>query len=101
MSISLSSFFLDILSYTSLWSQNESHIEPIGESAQEVVNFLDSIEMKITRQNADKSELEFDIVGIEAPLANALRRIMIAEVNIFFFTHKIARDKYADYYPHL
>ena len=33
------------------------------------------------RNDKELNELEFDIVGIEAPLANALRRILISEVD--------------------
>eukprot|EP01016_Furgasonia_blochmanni_P000472 TRINITY_DN1010_c0_g1_i7.p1 TRINITY_DN1010_c0_g1~~TRINITY_DN1010_c0_g1_i7.p1 ORF type:complete len:263 (-),score=63.64 TRINITY_DN1010_c0_g1_i7:645-1433(-) len=41
-------------------------------------DFLKSI--KITINRMDENELEFEIVGIDASIANALRRIMIAEI---------------------
>ena len=33
----------------------------------------------------DKYEAVLDIVGIDAPIANALRRIMISEVSFLFY----------------
>lgn len=41
-------------------------------------DFFDNINIDILRSEPD--ELEFDITGIDAPLANAFRRIMISEV---------------------
>ena len=36
--------------------------------------------MKIEIKSMSEEVMEFDIKGIDAPIANALRRIMIAEV---------------------
>ncbi|CAJ0570317.1 unnamed protein product, partial [Mesorhabditis spiculigera] len=42
--------------------------------------FLDAIHIDIINESKDKFELEFDLVGVEAPIANAIRRVLIAEV---------------------
>jgi len=41
-------------------------------------SFIEGLQIKIISLNSE--ELVVDIIGIDAPLANALRRIMIAEV---------------------
>lgn len=38
--------------------------------------------MKIIHLNEEEMELEFDIIGIGAPIVNAIRRILIAEVRV-------------------
>jgi hypothetical protein len=44
--------------------------------------FLQRLEenMKIKIQSKDKEQIVFDLIGVDASIANALRRIMIAEV---------------------
>jgi DNA-directed RNA polymerases I and III subunit RPAC1 len=41
-------------------------------------NFMDNIKIRINE--VTKTDMNFDIQGIDAPIANALRRIIIAEV---------------------
>ena len=41
-------------------------------------NFKENFEIKI--QKLDSEEMIFDMIGIDAPIANAFRRIMIAEI---------------------
>jgi DNA-directed RNA polymerase I and III subunit RPAC1 len=41
-------------------------------------NFVQNVDIKIKKMNEE--EIVFDLIGAEPPLANALRRIMIAEV---------------------
>jgi len=36
--------------------------------------------LNILSESDDKMELEFEMIGIEAPIANAIRRILLAEV---------------------
>ena len=42
--------------------------------------FAAGLKTTIISESADRSELTFDLEGVEAPLANALRRILLAEV---------------------
>ncbi|KAI6200070.1 Dolichyl-phosphate beta-glucosyltransferase [Aphelenchoides besseyi] len=42
--------------------------------------YLKKITVDIVAESADKMELEFDLVHVEAPIANALRRVLLAEV---------------------
>ena len=51
-----------------------------------MTKFKENLEIKI--QHNDAESLEFDIAGIDASMANALRRIMIAEVPTIAF-HKV------------
>lgn len=37
--------------------------------------------MKIIHLDEENMELEFDVIGIGPPIVNAIRRILIAEVN--------------------
>eukprot|EP00825_Cyclidium_porcatum_P021286 TRINITY_DN2378_c0_g1_i1.p1 TRINITY_DN2378_c0_g1~~TRINITY_DN2378_c0_g1_i1.p1 ORF type:complete len:235 (+),score=48.39 TRINITY_DN2378_c0_g1_i1:174-878(+) len=43
-------------------------------------NFTKNLDISITSINEEKKEMQFEVKGIDAPLANALRRIMISEV---------------------
>jgi DNA-directed RNA polymerase alpha subunit len=43
-------------------------------------SYLKKIKVKIVNESEDKLELEFDLIHTEAPIANALRRVLIAEV---------------------
>ncbi|EGT44218.1 hypothetical protein CAEBREN_24695 [Caenorhabditis brenneri] len=45
-----------------------------------VTEYCDKIQVKMVNESEDKMTLEFDIIRIEAPIANALRRILLAEV---------------------
>jgi DNA-directed RNA polymerase I and III subunit RPAC1 len=47
--------------------------------------FKKGLAIKILRETED--ELDFDVVGIDAPLANALRRILLAEVPSIAIEH--------------
>ena len=37
-------------------------------------------QLNILSESEDKMELEFEMIGVEAPIANAIRRILLAEV---------------------
>lgn len=39
-----------------------------------------TFQIKIVKQSEDKYELEFDLIGCSAALANAYRRILLSEV---------------------
>jgi DNA-directed RNA polymerase I and III subunit RPAC1 len=41
-------------------------------------HFVNNVDIKIQKLNSE--ECVFDLIGAEPPLANALRRIMIAEI---------------------
>uniref|UniRef100_A0A1I7T916 DNA-directed RNA polymerases I and III subunit RPAC1 n=1 Tax=Caenorhabditis tropicalis TaxID=1561998 RepID=A0A1I7T916_9PELO len=45
-----------------------------------VDEYCDNIQVDMVNESDDKMTLEFDITRIEAPIANALRRVLIAEV---------------------
>ena len=47
---------------------------------------MDNINIKV--QNFNDNDMEFDILGIDSPIANALRRIIISEV-LFYSTSYI------------
>jgi DNA-directed RNA polymerase I and III subunit RPAC1 len=51
-----------------------------------LTKFKDNLHIDVKHNNAES--LEFDISGIDASVANALRRIMIAEVPTMAF-HKV------------
>lgn len=42
-------------------------------------DFQKNFQIKII-ENPNENELVFDMIGVEAPVANALRRIMLSEV---------------------
>lgn len=41
-------------------------------------NFIQDCDIEVLK--LDSEEIVFDLIGVEPPLANALRRIMIAEI---------------------
>lgn len=45
-----------------------------------ISDYCHQIQVAIVNESTDKMTLEFDVTRIEAPIANALRRILIAEV---------------------
>ena len=45
--------------------------------------FKKKFQIKIQKYSKDKMEMEFDMIGIDAALANAFRRILLAEVILF------------------
>ncbi|KAF1753604.1 hypothetical protein GCK72_020161 [Caenorhabditis remanei] len=45
-----------------------------------IPEYCDNIHVAMVNESEDKMTLEFDITHIEAPIANALRRVLIAEV---------------------
>ncbi len=42
--------------------------------------YMEGIRVEIVNRSSDKMNLEFDLVHVEAPIANAIRRVLIAEV---------------------
>ena len=52
----------------------------LGGVAPFVRGFRRGLRVTVTRESAARDELEFDLEGVEAPVANALRRILLAEV---------------------
>lgn len=52
-------------------------------------SYLDQLKkLKIKIMSKSEEEIVFDLIGVEAPIANALRRILLAEVTnllIYFF----------------
>ena len=51
-----------------------------GEDGAFVAALTAGLRARVVSESADGSELTFDLVGVEAPVANALRRILLAEV---------------------
>ncbi|EAR92630.3 DNA-directed RNA polymerase I and III subunit RPAC1 (macronuclear) [Tetrahymena thermophila SB210] len=49
-------------------------------SEEDFNTFKENIKIEVIRYDNKNKELEFDLMGVDAPIANALRRIMIAEV---------------------
>jgi hypothetical protein len=45
--------------------------------------------LQVTIHKLSKRSIEFDLVGVDAPIANALRRILIAEVRVGNFIFKL------------
>ena len=59
---------------------------PLGvDNSWDFQEFSDSFQIKINRMDA--SSMEFDIIGIDPAIANALRRILIAEVPTVAIEH--------------
>jgi DNA-directed RNA polymerase I and III subunit RPAC1 len=62
---------------------NDRQLPDIAGSAAPIHgNFLQNLidNMRINILSVEKDTLEFEIIGIDASIANALRRIMLAEV---------------------
>ncbi|KAL3068103.1 hypothetical protein niasHT_038093 [Heterodera trifolii] len=53
---------------------------PFGDGAWDVDKYCDDISLRMVSQSEDALDLEFDLVNVEAPIANALRRVLISEV---------------------
>ncbi|KAK6041085.1 hypothetical protein COOONC_21410 [Cooperia oncophora] len=51
----------------------------------DVNNYCKRIEVQIVNDLEDGMSLDFDLINVEAPIANALRRVLLAEVVINFF----------------
>ncbi|EJW71316.1 hypothetical protein WUBG_17779, partial [Wuchereria bancrofti] len=45
----------------------------------DVDTYISKIKIFIVNESKDGMVLEFDLVGVEAPIANAIRRVLIAE----------------------
>lgn len=52
----------------------------------DVTTYISKIKVFIINESEDNMALEFDLVGVEAPIANAIRRVLIAEVCFRFFS---------------
>ncbi|VDN06415.1 unnamed protein product [Thelazia callipaeda] len=50
------------------------------DSTWDIQTYLSNIKLMIINESVDGMSLEFDLVGVEAPIANAIRRILIAEI---------------------
>jgi hypothetical protein len=61
------------------------------ETKETTTNYTDDLlkMLKIEVTELDEESIQFDLVGVDVSLANALRRIMMAEVGAqFFATHR-------------
>jgi len=58
-----------------------------------VNNYKEQIYIRIVNQSPNGLDLDFDLVNVEAPIANALRRILIAEVFTEYSNFKIIEFK--------
>lgn len=56
-------------------------------------NYKEQICIRIVNQSPNGLDLDFDLVNVEAPIANALRRILIAEVLFIWIIFKIIEFK--------
>jgi len=59
-------------------------VSPLYSLATPSVDFVASVKaslkVKVISETEAKDELVFDLIGVDAPIANALRRILLAEV---------------------
>uniref|UniRef100_A0A1I7XNE7 DNA-directed RNA polymerases I and III subunit RPAC1 n=1 Tax=Heterorhabditis bacteriophora TaxID=37862 RepID=A0A1I7XNE7_HETBA len=46
----------------------------------DISTFCENIKIDIVQESSDGMELDFDLINVEAPIANALRRVLLAEV---------------------
>ena len=75
---------------TKVWSPNSIHLNitisqtfdpiPFPDGRWDVHAYGHHIKIHVVNQSADGMDLDFDLINVEAPIANALRRILIAEV---------------------
>lgn len=75
----------DKIHFTNEGITNPQNIDYAGAFANLGIDNSKSIEdffkeMKVNILNLDDSEMTFEIIGIDAPIANALRRIIISEI---------------------
>ena len=66
---------------------NDLQTPIIGNSSDNKIDsYLDQLKkLKIKIISKSEEEIVFDLIGVEAPIANALRRILLAEVSHFRF----------------
>jgi len=60
------------------------HMHPVmANTVEETGTFIENLQkrLKIRIISMDDNDVEFDLIGVDASIANALRRIMLAEVN--------------------
>lgn len=57
---------------------------PVSAALQSSADFVSAwrrqFQLRVLSESEDRNELEFEMVGIDAAIANALRRILLAEV---------------------
>ena len=62
------------------------HMHPVMANTveDEPGTFIENLQkrLKIRIISMDDNDVEFDLIGVDASIANALRRIMLAEVNV-------------------
>ena len=63
----------DTIEHPTTFTSSTKQTEPVS-----IKDFIKNLDIKILKLN--KEEIVFDLVGVEPPLANALRRIMISEI---------------------
>lgn len=49
----------------------------------DIRRYISSINVKVVNESEDGMTLEFDLIGVEAAIANAIRRVLIAEVRCY------------------
>ncbi len=62
---------------------NTDHMVPIISGSEENKgNFIDTLvkKLKINILSLNEQDIDFDLIGVDASVANALRRILLAEV---------------------
>jgi DNA-directed RNA polymerase I and III subunit RPAC1 len=52
-----------------------------------IIALRSNFQLRILEQNENDTELVFEMIGVDVSLANALRRIMIAEVPTMAIEH--------------
>ncbi|GMR59751.1 hypothetical protein PMAYCL1PPCAC_29946, partial [Pristionchus mayeri] len=57
-----------------------SDVASARRGAFNVKSILKEIKVEMIKETDEKMTLEYDIIGVDAPIANALRRVLIAEV---------------------
>ena len=75
-----------------------------GQTDVEPGRYLENLEksLRINIISLTEDEIVFDLIGVETPIANALRRIMLAEVNLTdMLSCKKQLEKRADYWYRL
>ncbi|CAD6193885.1 unnamed protein product [Caenorhabditis auriculariae] len=67
------------------YDESTDYVPLIDGKPFDVDEYCKNLKLEIVNESEDKMTLEFDLLCVEAPIANALRRILIAEVPTMAF----------------
>jgi DNA-directed RNA polymerase I and III subunit RPAC1 len=71
---------MDSLQISEDYVDNTEDVYQFASGKWNLKEYLKRIIVSVVNENSDKMEIEFDLVNVEAPIANALRRVLVAEV---------------------